>query len=112
MVYLSFRSRFGETYNFLCSRLSLAGGSADISRDDLLSRLLEPGSNEEDDKKLKKLSTRIRLNEAFSGVHFESVEWEIVNKGTYENRYTVIAPYKVAYKEGKRVRHLPIQNIL
>ncbi len=73
------------TNTLYSSRLSLAGGSADISRDDLLSKLIKPGRTEEEEKAPKKLSSQIRLNEAFSGVKFESTEWEIINKGVKKN---------------------------
>lgn len=52
----------------------------DIHKDDLLSALLE-SCPEEEAKKLKKLSSQIKLNEAISGVKFETAEWEVTNKG-------------------------------
>ena len=76
-------------YSFLSHSdpsLSLASGGGDATPqpldqgDDLLSKLLEGGGGAID-REHQKLESQIRLNEALSGIKFESTDWEVIRKG-------------------------------
>lgn len=78
--------------------MSLAGVSTESSDSagslngpELLSRLVESASGEEEAKELVELKSHIRLNEAFTGVKFKSVDWEVKHTGeTYSVGATVL----------------------
>ena len=69
--------------------LSLVGGDegsgdkvAALSKEELLSRLVgKGGEGNEDDESLSQLKSQIKLSEAFSGIKFKSVNWEIKHTG-------------------------------
>lgn len=67
-----------------CCRLSLAGDvdteSSGNTREDLFARLVESAGGENEE--LGKLKSRIKLTEAFSGIKFKSVDWEVKHTGT------------------------------
>ena len=76
-------AQFPDDFSYYI-RLSLVGdvGGTEQPRGlDLLARLAESASGGEADEEVKRLHSHIKLNEALSGIKFESVDWEIKHTG-------------------------------